>query len=299
MTISTGHFNAFLFMSASALCATLGCVSNSSEGGTGGGSSSGGSTSMGGSTGTTGGGSATGGSGGQVGATGAFACAPPVQMITDFTYMDGAPADTASFGDYTTTFSGGTFIYPTTGSYPLTSDVTKSNWHVSGTVGDYSGLGLFFSGVNPATAATGGCGKLDASAFKGVQFTISGNIPMGNVVSLNVGTAGDDVASTWLNAHKTVATDPDKEPNFGRCMPAVSQYDTTCGSPSKAVPVTATPTVVKVLWAELVGGKPEATVNPTEITFISWVLPSPTGAGTTAPTTYVADVTIDDLQFIP
>ena len=121
---------------------------------------------------------------------------------------------------------------------------------------------------------------------------------MGSSVTLQVGTAGDDVASSWLNAHKANATDADKAPNFGRCMPASGQYDGTCGAPGKVIPISATPTVVKVLWAELVGGKPEATVNPSELTFISWILPNPPGVGT-APVPYMADVTIDDLQFIP
>jgi hypothetical protein len=293
MTISTPSLNALLLVYASALCGTLGCVSNEKDAATAG---------TGGSSSSTGG-SSTGGSGGGTGGTsanGAFACPAPSAVVTDFTFVEGGKTDTVSFGDYTTTFSGGTYVYPSMGSYPLTSDVTESNWHVTGTVGDYSGLGLFLSGVNPATGQPGTCTKFDASAFKGIQFLISGSIPMGNTVALTVGTAGDSVASAWLNSHKAAATDPDKDPNFGRCMPVgASEYDGTCNAPSKSVPVTATPTVVKVLWAELTGGKPEATVNPTEITVISWVLPPPAGAGTTAPTTYVADLTIDDLQFIP
>ncbi|HWA75802.1 MAG TPA: hypothetical protein VG937_25875 [Polyangiaceae bacterium] len=300
MTISNTPFYALLFFCAASVCGIAGCVSSDDKDSKGGSSGTGGSSgNTGGTSGNTGGGSATGGSGG-VNANGAFPCAPPMQMITDFTYLETATStENASFGDFTTTFSGGTFIYPTTGTYPLKSDVTKGNWHITGSVGDYSGVGLFFSGVNPATAAVGGCGKVDASAFKGIQFTISGSVAMGNTVSLNVGTAGDDVASAWLNAHKANATDPDKDPNYGRCMPAgASQYDGTCGAPMKAIPVTSTPTVVKVLWSELIGGKPEPTVNPKEITFVSWVLPPPAGVGT-SPTPYDVDLTIDDLQFIP
>jgi hypothetical protein len=301
MTISNTPFHALLFVCAASVCGIAGCVSSDDKGDKGGtGGSSGAST--GGTSGNTGGGSATGGSGG-IADNGAFPCAPPVQMITDFTYMDTAMStENASFGDYTTTFSGGTFVYPSMGTYPLKSDVTKGNWHITGSVGDYSGVGLFFSGVNPATAAVGGCGKVDASAFKGIQFTISGSVAMGNTVTLNVGTAGDDVASAWLNAHKANATDPDKAPSYGRCMPVGttpnSQYDGTCGAPMKAVQVGATPTVVKVMWADLIGGKPEPTVNPKEITFVSWVLPPPAGVGA-SPTPYDVDLTIDDLQFIP
>lgn len=305
MTISTTRFRAFLLVSAVALSGAAGCVSSDDKSDAKGGSTgTGGSTSSnggsmgttGGSTGTTGGSTGTGGT---TSANGAFACpTPTAALITDFTLPEKATSTAdASFGDFTTTFSGGTFVYPSAGTYPLTSDVSKDNWHVTGNVGDYSGLGLYFSGVDPVSSMPGNCSKFDASAFKGIQFTISGST-MGSSVTLQVGTAGDDVASSWLNAHKANTTDADKAPNFGRCMPVSGQYDGTCGAPGKVIQISTTPTVVKVLWAELLGGKPETTVNPTELTFISWILPNPAGVGT-APVPYMADVTIDDLQFIP
>jgi hypothetical protein len=96
----------------------------------------------------------------------AIACPTPVDaLILDFTYDPSGDGAQATFGDFAQTFSGGTFVYPneeTMPMYPLTSDVTGDNWHITGTVGDYSGFGLFFQD----------CTKLDASAFDGIEFTI-------------------------------------------------------------------------------------------------------------------------------
>jgi hypothetical protein len=82
-------------------------------------------------------------------------------------------------------------VYPTSGSWPITSDVTGNNWHISGTIGDYSGFGLGFDG----------CSRVDASAYRGISFTISGSVPMGNMVTLGMGTLNDTIAPSWLNAH--------------------------------------------------------------------------------------------------
>jgi hypothetical protein len=198
-----------------------------------------------------------------------------------------APATGATFGDFTTTLSGSTFVYPGAGTmYPVTSDVSGSNWHLTGTIGDYSGFGISFNN----------CYLVDASAYQGISFTVQGSVPMGNTVTLNVGTAADDPSHVWLNANANPVTP--LVPNAGRCIPAASQYDGTCGSPNFVVPVTAEPTTVNVTWAQLTGGRPAATTNPAEITNISWNFPPPVGAGTATPTTYAADITIDDLRFI-
>jgi hypothetical protein len=267
MTISCTPGYAFLFVCGSALIGALGCVSSDK------------------------GDEAAGGAGGMNSGV-ATACAlPTAPLISDFSTPDAADSTKVNFPGPP---SGGTYFYPANSqvpapTFPISSDATKGNLHVSGTIGDYSGFGLYFDN----------CSKLDASAYKGLRFTIQGSVPMGDVVTFSVGTAGDEVAASWLNAHKAAATDADKPPNFGRCMPASGQYDGTCNAPTKSVPVTATATTVTVLWSELQGGKPEATVNPSELTFIAWAFPAPEGAGMAAPTTYMADVTVDDLQFVP
>jgi hypothetical protein len=85
----------------------------------------------------------------------------------DFTYDPSGDDAQASFGDFTETFSGGTFVYPNTEEmteYPLASDITEDNWHITGEVGAYSGFGLFFQD----------CTKFEASAFDGIEFTVNG-----------------------------------------------------------------------------------------------------------------------------
>ncbi len=219
----------------------------------------------------------------------AIACPTPTEaLIMDFTYEPSGDGSQASFGDFTETFSGGTFVYPNAEEmtmYPLTSDITDDNWHITGTVGEYSGFGLFFNE----------CTKFDASAFDGIEFTISGDVGMGKTIDFRVGTAADTVSHEWLHANGQTA-----EPaNFGRCLPPGSnQYDGSCSEPVVTVTVTETPTVVTVLWDDLTGGSPEASVTPSELTSISWALPAPAGVDTQAVTTYSVDLVVDDLRFV-
>lgn len=265
------------------------CVSssdgdNSATGGSGGGAA--GATASGGAGGKA---SASGGAS-STGEPGATACGKAEATISDFTYVEGtSKADQITFGDFTTTFSGGTFVYPNgTAMYPLTSDVTKNNWHITGTVGDYSGLGLFFNN----------CSKVDVSAFSGISFTISGTLPSGmSTMTLSAGTAGDDIPSEWLHTNVSGNSDP---PNFGRCTPAsTNRYDGSCNAPSASFSVTPTPTTVTIKWTDLKGGKPEPTLNPTELTSLAFAFVAPAGVGTAAVTTYAVDITIDDLKFVP
>lgn len=222
---------------------------------------------------------------------------PPIQqaLLTDFTPppaadpgVDAGPPMGASFGDFSTTFSGSTFVYPTDGAYAVHPDASGNNWHLTGTLGNYSGFGITFNG----------CFLLDASDYKGIAFTVQGSVPMGNSITFNVGTAADDITAVWLNRNAMPPPNPTLVPNAGRCVPAMSQYDGSCASPSHAVPVTAQPTTIQVLWADLAGGRPAASVDPKEITNISWNFPPPAGAGTSTPVTYDVDLTIDDLRFI-
>ena len=107
----------------------------------------------------------------------------------------------------------------------------------------------------------------------------------------------NDITSEWLNAHKMAGAE-DKH-TFGRCAPASdNQYDGSCLGAAKAVDITDKPSTVTVLWTDLTGGKPAALINPAEITSITFSLPTPAGAGTATPTTYKADVVLDDLKFV-
>ncbi len=203
-----------------------------------------------------------------------------VPLLMDFTYdpdADPAPSTTdGAFGDYSTTFSGGTFVYPAT----LVSDVTGGNWHLTGDLADYSGFALFHD-----------CTKIDASAYQGIRFTISGNTA-DTPVRLNVGTAANTITTAWMSEH---GTPPDTTPNFGRCTPMTdNQYDGTCSGLYYDFTVTEDATVVDVLWSDLTGGSPETAVDPAEITFIGWNFGWTTTSGD-----FSVDIVVDDVGFIP
>lgn len=240
-----------------------------------------------------------------------IAC-PAIQqpLLTDFTYAvpaapdagatDGGAADAApaapdpmaginaTFGDFFSTLSGGTFRYPATGAYPVASDVTMDNWHLSGSIGDYSGFGLYITG----------CNVIDAAAYDGISFTVRGSVAMTNTLTFSVGTSANDITHLWLNANVPANATTPIAPNSGRCIPAMGQYDGTCAAPTYSVPVTATDETITVLWADLIGGRPQPSVNPAEIISIGWIFPNPVGAGTATPTPYEADVVIDNVSFV-
>ena len=276
------------FLGAVAASLSLGCVSSSSDNTGAGGS-------QGGAGGTPGAGGAAGGitsvPDASAAAGGASLTVSPclqitAPLITDFsTAADaGTAASQASFGDFKTTFSGGTYTYPDpTATAPgLTSDISRNNWHISGTVANYSGFGLYFS-VSYGKA----CALFDASAFKGISMTISGSVPAGDLI-MNVGTVEDTISTAWSVANESPPT-----ASLGTCSPPGSnKYDGTCASPSVNIPVTATPTPVKILWADLTGGKPNASVTSSQLTGIAFYFNWSTGS-------YPVDVTIDDLSFIP
>jgi hypothetical protein len=77
----------------------------------------------------------------------------------------------------------------------------------------------------------------------------------------------------------------------------LNQYaQTTCQNAERIIPVSATPTTVKVLWGDFSKGKPVAFVDSSDILDVYWYL-SWTGAGSGA--AYPVDITIDDPSFIP
>jgi hypothetical protein len=257
--------------------------------------------------GTGGSGSGTGGATGSGGSAGGYAvnpgvnCLPPAAsgLITDFTYVPGDAAvpvtDQVSFGDYTTTLTGGEFYYPnstSTSAYQIASNVTNNNWHLTGPVGDYSGFGFFFQ------AGSAGCNRINATGFKGISFTISGTV-QGGSLTFEVDTLNDTIKPDWLNAHggTAAATDP------GACDPGgtatTTQYSqTVCTEPTKAITVGATPATVTVLWSDFTNGKTDPGPVATDIVGIRWVLPTPAGVGTSSVVTYPLDITVDNIAFV-
>jgi hypothetical protein len=302
-----GNLLAILF----AGCGLIACTSTAATpSGTGGSTGAGGS-----GTGTGGSGTGSGGNTGSGGAAGyalssGVLCFPPAAsgLITNFTYAPGeagtTPTDQVHFGDDATTLSGGEFIYPagTTAMYPLTSSVLNSNWHITGTVGDFSGFGFFFETVLAGTTTTTACNHVDATGFKGISFDISGTV-MGSSLTFEVDTLKDTIAASWLNTHLATgqtAVDPSTP---GDCIPAASatnQYNQSdCTPATKAIAIGSTPTTVTVLWTDFTTGKPQASVTASDIIGIRWVLPTPASPGTAAATTYPLDLTVDNISFIP
>lgn len=291
----------------------LGCVTEDVDPVTAGSSGTGGAGGTAGSGGT--GGAVSGGTGGSGGsnaggglrddpAFGVAVACPPIQqaLLTSFTPVVAAAGDAGvldagptgvvpdiTFGDFYMTFSGGTYVYPNAAGTPyvVTSDMSSGEWHMSGNIGDYSGFGLYFSE----------CNRIDASAYAGISFKIRGNVAMGNAITFQVGTSEDDISHLWLNSQPTPPT-PAAVANSGRCLPAMNQYDGTCATPAFSVPITASEVTIEVRWADLLGGSPSASVDPSEITSIAWIFPNPPGAGTATPTPYAAELFLDDLSFI-
>jgi hypothetical protein len=206
---------------------------------------------------------------------------PPDGLITDFSKQcpaDGPNAGQACFGQWGITVFGATWQpYPkpeagtdtstahgdvctTYGSQStLTSSVATGAWVLSGTVATWSGTGIWLSPC------------VNASAFKGIEFTISGDAGPSGVMTLSV-----TQLSNWADTDGG-GTCSDT------CLPAKSTFN-----------VTSTPTPVSVLWADLTGGVPAGSIDaPAGISKIEWELDWPCSAG--AP--YPVNITIDDLKF--
>lgn len=230
-------------------------------------------------------------------------------LLLDFSSPGDSP-EQAVFGDFDAVLSGGTYIYPRTSDPPgaplpgaqppigqapgsgngpapggLASDVTAGDWHISGSVVEQSGFGLFLD-----------CQLLDASSFEGIAFRISGRMGgaagAGRVLFL-VGTAENEVSSAWY-----LANDGTSVPSSGRCTPALSEYDGTCNQARIEIEVGAASREVFVPFSALSDGSPEPGVNPAEITTLAWALPAPAldRAGNVQP--YAVDLRIDDIRFV-
>jgi hypothetical protein len=206
-------------------------------------------------------------------------CPPSASSaISSFAFSPGGSATGVIFGP-DAAFPGGTFFYPDASS-GLHSDITGNDWHLSGTVANLSGFGLFLAG----------CREIDASKYAGIAFRLWGHVDAPGSLVFFVGSAAHQVASDWLNAHKQSPNDPDEPTNLGRCIPIGQRYDNSCREPRIGLPVTEAPTSIQVQWRELVDGCPAASVDASQITSIAWYFP-PASPG------YEVDVHVDDLRF--
>lgn len=313
-TVATG--GAVATSTGGAVSATTGGAVTISTGGAATGTDTGGAATgtTGGANGATTGGAATAGTGGSTVVdcnppvtTQCTGTAPPAALISDFTIASGSTTPPV-FGTYGKSVYGGEYVYPTTtpacgtttvDAHPLTQDVSGGSWLIQGTVGTYSGAGFWWqcnTGTTAAPTYAGIC-TIDASAYTGISFTISGTI---GPVSSGTGTVGLTMQVTTpstqapaKNTDGTPATDSagNPKPNCGTCTA------TTCGGTNVSVPVTATASTVTMTWAQL------GVTTPNAITSITFAFTDPFGLNggynTTPPTAtpYPVNVTIDNIQF--
>jgi hypothetical protein len=235
---------------------------------------------------------------------------PPARaLIADFTLAADAAAPLATcdgnnllnaYGTYGDEYFGGTYVYPTLcgnacilaqgpSTTPLSQALGQGNWHITGQVGIYSGFGIYMSHrtapIDPATGTAPYAGNpysvMDASMYRGIQFTISGDAGATGSVILQMGSAATTVSTdTQVN---------DLHPLPGRTFTTCGTcLVTPCGNADVIVPVTSTPTTKTVTWAEA------GITDPNAFMTVSWRFSYTTGA---AP--YPVDVTVDDIQFVP
>jgi hypothetical protein len=184
-------------------------------------------------------------------------------LITEFGNSTNGKDISWGFGG-DTAFSGFSFAYPDA----IVSDMSTGEWHLSGTVGDYSGFALGFS-----------C-AVDASMFTGISFSIRGDAGATGRLIMEVGTSPDDVNEAAGAA------------SFGQCIPKTGRYDGTCLTPKLDLPVTGTLNTVKLKWSDFKGGAPQPSVSSNSISGLAWRFDWITGA-----TPFPVDVTIDDVMF--
>jgi len=243
-------------------------------GGTGGSKGTGGA---GGAAGRGGPGGMSGGLGGASGAGGAgpMVCSgtPPAStLITDFSdavVVAGTPG--ISFGGTAPNLGGGTFSVAATGlTKPVLSLVPAPAGSTGQALQVVANPGLT---TDPANAwSVFGLGFnmcVDASAYTGVQFTITGD----------VGNCGLSFAAQF-SEDNSVSDDP----YFGSCT-----VGTSCFPPSSTLPILAGTTIVD--FSQVSGGSPLTTVDAHSITGVQWQLNAPTDGNVCAANFTVSNVT--------
>ena len=200
-------------------------------------------------------------------------------LISDFASNSGdfKSAD----AEWWTKLFGATFVYPaldacvaTQPSFPLTQNFSDASWHVTGTVGTYSGLGIWLA---PCMA--------DLSAYKGISFKISGNVGPKGTLIMGVATAGTSKATTTTCS-----------PNTATCVDGTTDA-TKCAGATKTITVTSAVQTISVLWTDFIGGYPETSPVANSIVGLSWTLDWVWN--NTAANNYAVDFVIDDITLVP
>jgi hypothetical protein len=170
-----------------------------------------------------------------------------------------------------TGFYGGGYVYPTDDpcsgkkpAYPLNYTVDGA-FRVTGTVGDWSGFGLWF----------GAC-FVDLSAYRGLTFTLYGDPGPTGRVRLWVMTSADQPPPTC-------------PAGLGSCAAGAA-----CWQPSAFIPVPATPAdAITLQWADFKGGIPLGSPDPSHIIGLHWTFEF--GGGPP----YPVDLTLGTVELLP
>jgi hypothetical protein len=182
--------------------------------------------------------------------------------------------------------AGGTFAYPSCNAFPpepanpLFQDFASSSWHITGTVGTYSGFGLWWEVATEDSGAFQGYGTgvLDLSAFAGIQFDVSGDPGPLGVLTFNVQSAAQQASATTQG----LATCGTCQPDAGSCLDSTASVSG----------ITTTPRTVSLYWTDFTA-KGTTAFDPATTVAMNWSLPWVVGA-----TPYPVDITLANLQFI-
>lgn len=234
-----------------------------------------------GGTGTTGGSDSTGGTdagGGAVatggtdstGGTEGYCDVPPEvpsERITDFSELTEGTSWTTGSQDWgdSVSLTGGTFHYQGEGIDPLTATIVDGALNLTGTItdGSYAGFGFWFG---PSCS--------DASAYSGITFTIEGDM-------------GDTELDFQVQTSDNYPIDDANEK--GECAYTNEDDKWSECTNNHVVVEYSEPTTVQIPWEDLVGGKPVATLDPTDLLGVQLQLNC---ADVCNP-----DITIDNLMF--
>jgi len=176
-----------------------------------------------------------------------------------------------------TDFFGGPYVYPSndacSGGAPEHALVQTMDgiWHVSGTVGTWSGFGLWFAPC-----------MVDFSAFHGISVEIWGEVGETKQLIFDVLTSQNqkpDACNT----------------NVGTCDPSQD----TCKSATTTIDVAEAPgTITTLLWSDFGSGSPFAGVDPTQITGLHFGFRRTEWNGVKTPP-FPVDVHIGEVKLVP
>jgi len=211
---------------------------------------------------------------------------PTSDLITDFSNLDNG-IFRAPTGEWWLEFFGGPYAYPVVdvcaAEMPptvLSQDLGAESQRVTGTVGTWSGFGLWFA---PCI--------VDLSEYSGITFTISGDAGPSGLLLFHVSTASNSVQSSDPR-------NPTCSPNVATCVPEDPELPgDSCRSGLTVISgVAAEPRTITVPFSDVIGGLPDDSPDPTEVTGIQFEFDW--DPAWTAADEYGVDVVLDDVVLV-